>query len=557
MSHRTSPIRIIAYCPAGAPGVAGRTGSADYSYAFVLERFRPVLDTVGAVIEVHTEEQVRQAVLAAPDSPIVLSFAPVHRTPLDVGAPVVPVFAWEFDTLPRWTEDAVTIDWAQILSRCAAAITLSEHTRTVVRSCTTTPVWAIPAPVFDRFHPLRVAPTRGLTLPVRVIDSADLAAVATMSEIQWDGQPQEFTFGAEHLDTGRLVGFHRAEEWGCWSESAQVAIVLPFPVDGRVQLGFDCVGVGPNAGRTVTVRAATATAPLTLPTERARVTVRLDVAQPVSQLTITGLLPTRTGTAHDLRRLGMGLSGLRVERSPTWWEALRGRGNAPGPTSAPATQPLTLDGVVYTSVFNPADGRKDWRAMVTAFCSAFRDEPSATLVLKMTHRSLAAFVGPLLSALQESGPLQCRVLALHGYLTEVQLAELAAATDFYVNSSTGEGLCMPMMEFMSLGVPAIAPRHTAMAEYLTDANSLPVQWSLYPTCWPQDPSRRWRTHLCRVHWDSLREQFQASHELASGQPDRHRAMREDAIRTQREFSGDRAVGERLRHVMAAVIEAGP
>lgn len=556
MPHRTPPIRIVAYCPAAAPGAAGRTGSADYSYAFVLERFRPVLDACGEVTEVHTEEQVHQAVQALPSPRVVLSFAPVHRTPLDVGAPVVPVFAWEFDTLPRWSEDGVTVDWGHVLSRCAAAITLSEHTRAVVRSGTTTPAWAIPAPVFDRFHPLRVAPTRNLTLPVRVIDSGDLAAVATVSEIRWDGQPQEFTFGAEHLDTGRLVGFHRAEEWGCWSESAQVAIVLPFLLDGRVQLTFDCVGVGPNAGRTVLVRVGTATAPLTLPAERSNATIRLDVGQPVSQVVITGLLPTRTGTAHDLRRLGMGLSGLRVERSLTWWEGLTGRGNAPGPASAPATQPLTLSGVVYTSVFNPADGRKDWRAMVTAFCSAFRDQPNATLVLKMTHRSLAAFVGPLLSALQESGPLQCRVLALHGYLTEAQLAELAAATDFYVNSSTGEGLCMPMMEFMSLGVPAIAPRHTAMAEYLTDANSLPVRWSLYPTCWPQDPSRRWRTHLCRVHWDSLREQFQASHELVSEQPDRHRAMRNNAISTQRDFSSDRAVGERLRHVLTAVIGAG-
>ena len=41
-----------------------------------------------------------------------------------------------------------------------------------------------------------------------------------------------------------------------------------------------------------------------------------------------------------------------------------------------------VDGVVYVSVFNPKDGRKNWHHLITAFCWAFREVDDATLVLR-------------------------------------------------------------------------------------------------------------------------------------------------------------------------------
>ena len=43
--------------------------------------------------------------------------------------------------------------------------------------------------------------------------------------------------------------------------------------------------------------------------------------------------------------------------------------------------------MVFTSLFNPRDGRKNWVDMLTAFCTEFRDEPQATLVFKLGHRN--------------------------------------------------------------------------------------------------------------------------------------------------------------------------
>ena len=53
--------------------------------------------------------------------------------------------------------------------------------------------------------------------------------------------------------------------------------------------------------------------------------------------------------------------------------------------------------------------------------------------------------------------------------------ELIRRTDFYVNVSKAEGLCIPLMEFMSCGKPALAPRHTSLLDYLDDANSIAIE----------------------------------------------------------------------------------
>ena len=67
------------------------------------------------------------------------------------------------------------------------------------------------------------------------------------------------------------------------------------------------------------------------------------------------------------------------------------------PEPAPIDYPDTtgqveteVDGVIYVSVFNPQDGRKNWHRLITAFCWAFREIDDATLVLKITHNDLSS-----------------------------------------------------------------------------------------------------------------------------------------------------------------------
>lgn len=118
-----------------------------------------------------------------------------------------------------------------------------------------------------------------------------------------------------------------------------------------------------------------------------------------------------------------------------------------------------------------------------------------------------------------------------------------AATSFYVNASRGEGLCLPLMEFMSAGVPAIAPDHTTMADYVAGDTTFVVSSSTEPTAWPNDPLMRITTSYRRINWSSLADQFRASYEVATQDPTRYRDMSRAAVATQAHYSADAVVAD--------------
>lgn len=211
---------------------------------------------------------------------------------------------------------------------------------------------------------------------------------------------------------------------------------------------------------------------------------------------------------------------------------------------------LQLDGVVYTTVVNPLDGRKVWDDTVSAFVWAHRDNPRATLIMKLVHydaRIATTFVWELVRRL---APFQCRIVVIHGFLEAPDYERLIEGTSFVVNTSRGEGQCLPLMEFMSAGVPAIAPDHTAMAEYVNDRNAFVVSWSRSWTHWPHDPRRFLRCFTFPVEWESVHDAFVASHQVASLDPQRYALMRKAASASLGEFCS----AETVRSGMAGFLD---
>lgn len=218
-------------------------------------------------------------------------------------------------------------------------------------------------------------------------------------------------------------------------------------------------------------------------------------------------------------------------------------------------QLLNVSGVVYTTVLNPADGRKNWVDLVTAFCWAFKHTEDATLVLKMTHHDLEHYRVVLMTLLSRLAPFRCRVLVLHGFLEDVQYRELIRASSYYVNASSCEGLCLPLMEFLASAKPVIAPDHTAMADYLNEQLAFVLQTSLEPTCWPHDPTGMLYTHKHRLNWQSLMEAFRESHRVALNEPARYRAMSCSAYQQMQQFASVDSVCEPLAAFLDQVLSS--
>ncbi|MBV4461159.1 glycosyltransferase [Pseudomonas sp. COR58] len=209
-------------------------------------------------------------------------------------------------------------------------------------------------------------------------------------------------------------------------------------------------------------------------------------------------------------------------------------------------QELVLDGVVYTSVFNPGDGRKNWEDMLSAFCVAFRDTEDATLVLKLTHHDAEEALGDILHHLYKNQSYRCRIVLIHGYLADADYERLVQATRYVVNTSYGEGQCLPLMEFMSCGKPAVAPRTTAMIDYLDEDNAFLVRTTDELTAWPHDPRKAYRTLRYITDWASVRDAYRASYEVARHDPQRYAQMSAHAVRSLQAFCSQAVAEQRLR-----------
>lgn len=207
---------------------------------------------------------------------------------------------------------------------------------------------------------------------------------------------------------------------------------------------------------------------------------------------------------------------------------------------------VELRGIVYTSVLTPSAGRKNWEDLITAFCWAFRDNEDATLLLKLAGKELPHNHLQLLMMLTKLSPFKCRVIAIYGYLPDQDYAALAHTSTYYVNTSLCEGLCLPLVEFLNHGIPAIAPDNTAMADYIRDDIAFVVKSHPgVPTVWPHGDHQINRTSFCQLDWESLVGAFKESYAVAHHDAARYRKMSLRASESIQEYCGHAAVKESL------------
>ena len=194
----------------------------------------------------------------------------------------------------------------------------------------------------------------------------------------------------------------------------------------------------------------------------------------------------------------------------------------------PSRKVIEFTEVVYTYVFNPLDGRKRWEDAASGFVWAHRGNVDAVLILKVVYKDQSLAFKEVLNFLRKLGSFQCRIVVVGGFLSTENFHELIIHTDYVINTSCGEGQCLPLLEFMSAGTPAISPMHTAMFDYINDENSYVVEhsWSLVP--WPNDDELEYRCLNYPIVWESLLEAFLKSYERRKNNVNKYLAMSHSA-----------------------------
>lgn len=409
-------ICFLVHSPQNSDNIARSLGLADYSYYFVMQRFIPVLQRVGMVIEVSDPDRevdwLHDRLRRHGIDVLFLSFTPPNKTPAGLRCPTLPVFAWEYSTIPTesWGGDE-RHDWHLVLSRMKAAITHSRFAKTATLKAMGEhyPVSVLPAPLWDLYQP--------------------------------------------------AVHTYMPDDW-----------VLNFQ-----------------------------------------------------------------GVVLDSHELGL-IGTHEIEEPPLEQYARR----------------VVLRGIVYAAVFNPNDGRKNWHDTLWAFCWAFRDNWHATLLVKLVHHDAKFACDMLLHEMKKLAPFRCRVVVIHGYLDDETYRTMIKGVTYIVNSSHGEGQCLPLMEFMSAGKPALAPDHSAMADYIDRTNAFVVRSSEEWTHWPHDPRLLLRAFRYRVEWESLFDAYRASYEVAAQQPQTYRAMSLAATAALQQHCSRDVVEARLRDFIATL-----
>jgi glycosyltransferase involved in cell wall biosynthesis len=456
------PLAFLISTTRCAQDIRRHMGSADYSYVFVLNALRPVLEQLGTCRLIDSPEsslaQIASSAEAEGFRPVHLALQPPHSAYFTPAVPTILFPFWEFPDVPgRDFGFDTRQNWQRLCRPAAMILTACEFTAAAIRRAgAACPVAVVPVPLGP--EPFETP--------------------------AWD-PAHSWTVDCRHLVLG--------------GESGEPSSLADATVSEE-QTG------GPRGFMS--------------PKEALRGAYRRYVRPWLSPEAILRISEARK-------------SLLRLPETP--------------PPVLPRA-PLTLSGLVYTSIFNLSDRRKNAADLLSAFLLAFRDRPDVTLVLKLATSPTREYY-----EMQELGMLyhslglehRCRIAIVTDYLDDAEMAALFRATAFYVNTSRAEGACLPLQQALASGRPALAPLHTAMADYMDEQVGFPLESNPEPTFWPHDPDRRCETRWHRLVWTSLRDAFLASAEVALADRARYDAMAASARDRMARHAGREVVAEAL------------
>ncbi len=221
----------------------------------------------------------------------------------------------------------------------------------------------------------------------------------------------------------------------------------------------------------------------------------------------------------------------------------------------PWKEKLDVSGIIYTSIFNPNDGRKNWQDLLTGFLFALGDCEDATLVIKLITSNQQAIRRVIDNYIRRDIPHRCNLVFVTDYLNDEQMLQLAENSTYYLQTTRAEGNCLPLMNFLAAGRPGISPAHSAIADYFDEDIGFVVESHPEPAAWPHDPNLRTRSTWGRLVWPSLVEQIRASYDLAKYDRAAYEAMGQRGKTRLEEWSSVEAIWPRLEEALDTLFPA--
>lgn len=218
----------------------------------------------------------------------------------------------------------------------------------------------------------------------------------------------------------------------------------------------------------------------------------------------------------------------------------------------PKIEKLALRGVVYTSIFNPYDGRKNWKDLLNGFLLSIGQQEDVTLVLKLASTDIREIRKIINYYIDRDLPHKCRIVFISAFLDDAQLLQLCGASTFYIHTTKAEGSCLPLMNYLAAGRPAVSPKHSCLEDYFHPEHGFVIASEQEPAAWPQEKKQPFRTTWARISWDSLREAIQESYRVAKN-PEGYSSMATKCRDDMREWASYESVKKKLKEALKNVI----
>ena len=546
-----------------AKGIRNTLGSAAYSYFFVLEALAPVLERFGTwkLIE-HPESSLPFAAAKAEADgyqPVHLALHPPQDVYLTPALPNIIFPFWEFPHIPdRDFGHDTRQNWVRVAQRADLIITACHFTREAFeRAGVDVPIGVVPVPLRpDQFAVPNWDPEHTWT--------------HTCRHLTWGGPPPKPPKLVVQDDPRLAMADHDEPDAEVAEADPAATVGAPSTPAPKPRVGMKRRGylvargvfrkVYPWLGeRTLERIAKTRHYVLASAGRDPRTLEPLPGGRPgFSRL---GYSVARDGYRRYFKPWLSPAALERITRNKAKALAIVGHEPVIAPDPLLPSTELTLGGLVFSSIFNLGDRRKNHHDLLSAYLLAFQDREDVTLVIKLATNPVREHheVNIFRHIYQSMHILhKCRLVVITDFLTSQQMSDLMRVTTFYVNTSRAEGACLPLQQSLAAGRPSIAPDHTSMADFMDDQVGFVPRTHAEPTYWPHDPEQRTETYWNRMVWTDLRDHMLSAAELIDDDPERYRAMSEAARERMAGYASQSVVEQALREALAQLprIETG-
>lgn len=166
---------------------------------------------------------------------------------------------------------------------------------------------------------------------------------------------------------------------------------------------------------------------------------------------------------------------------------------------------------IYLTIINPWDKRKNIEDIVTSFANFSSKYKHALLIIKLVIDNQGTTLFNVNEILAKKFKIKSpNIIFISQSLTDTQMKALIQSVDYYYCISKAEGQNLPLIEAMSAGTVPVSITHTAMADYIYEANSFTINSSVESVQLNSDASLYWYKPKIKSAIKALEKSYNSS-----------------------------------------------